>query len=126
MMADHSSALKMVGIGAGYFAGFQYDAWKRIPQVAVAAICDSVEAKARAMAEEFAVARIYTDWKEMIDRERPDFVDIITPPPTHEEMCAFAAKRGVHIVCQKPLAPTFDAARRIAETAEFAGVRLMV
>ena len=126
MIPDRPSRLKAVGIGAGYFARFQYDAWARIPQVNVAAICDSVEGKARAMADQFAVPRIYTDWKEMIDRERPDFVDIITPPPAHEEMCAFAAQRGVHIVCQKPLAPTFEAARGIVETAEATGVRLMV
>src|SRR5437867_2308515 len=126
MIADRSSRLKAVGIGAGYFARFQYDAWARIPEVDVAAICDRVEGKARAMADQFAVPHIYTDWKEMIDRERPDFVDIITPPPTHEEMCAFAAQRGVHIVCQKPLAPTFEAARGIVETAESAGVRLMI
>ena len=80
MIADRSSRLKAVGIGAGYFARFQYDAWARIPEVDVAAICDRVEGKARAMADQFAVPHIYTDWKEMIDRERPDFVDIITPP----------------------------------------------
>ena len=32
---------------------------------------------------------------------RPDFVDIITPPETHEEICHYAAARGVNIVCQK-------------------------
>ena len=126
MSTDRSSGLKAVGIGAGYFARFQYEAWARIPEVHVAAICDRVEEKARAMADQFSVPRVYTDWKEMIDRERPDFVDIITPPPTHEEMCAFATHRGIHVVCQKPLAPTFEEARTIVEAAEAGGVRLMV
>jgi predicted dehydrogenase len=62
----------------------------------------------------------------MIDREQPDFVDVITPPETHEEMCAYAAARGVHIICQKPLAPSLDGARRIVATARAAGVRFMV
>src|SRR5262249_46729072 len=92
----------------------------------IVVICDLIGEKARGVAAEFGVARVYTDWKEMIDRERPDFVDIITPPDTHEEMCTFAAARGVHVVCQKPLAPTFEAARRIVETAETAGIRLMI
>jgi predicted dehydrogenase len=62
----------------------------------------------------------------MIDAERPDFVDIITPPETHEEMCAYAAARGVHIICQKPLAQTLAESRRMVEHAGTAGVRFMV
>ena len=118
--------LKGIGIGAGYFSRFQYEAWTRIPEVEISAICDRVEQKARGAADQFSIARVYTDWKEMIDRERPDFVDIITPPDTHEEMCAFAAASGVHIICQKPLAPAFETAQRIVETAETAGIRLMI
>jgi len=126
MIPVRSPELKGVGIGAGYFSRFQYEAWTRIPEVGITAICDRVEEKARTMADQFHVPRVYTDWREMIERERPDFVDIITPPETHQEMCAFAAQRVIHIVCQKPLAPSFEAARDIVETAEAAGVRLMI
>jgi predicted dehydrogenase len=73
---------------------------------------------------QYRIPRLYADWKEMLDVERPDFVDIITPPETHEEMCAFAAARGIHIICQKPLAPTFEVSQRIVEHS--AGVRFMV
>jgi predicted dehydrogenase len=74
----------------------------------------------------YGVPRFYPDWRQMIDAERPDFVDIITPPDTHEEMCRYAAERGVHIICQKPLAPTFEVSERIVQIAERAGVRFMV
>lgn len=120
------STLKGVGIGAGYFAPFQYEAWTRIPEVTITAIHNRTEARARELMAQYDVPRYYADWREMIDRERPDFVDIITPPDTHEEMCAFAAACGVHIICQKPLAPTLAASRRIVENAEAAGVRFMV
>jgi predicted dehydrogenase len=53
-------------------------------------------------------------------------VDIITPPETHEEMCRYAAERGVHIICQKPLAPDIETSRRIVTVARDAGVRFMV
>jgi predicted dehydrogenase len=78
------------------------------------------------MMAQHGIAQYYGDWREMIDREQPDFVDVITPPETHEEMCAYAAARGVHIIRQKPLAPSLDGARRIVETARAAGVRFMV
>ncbi len=103
--------LRGVGIGAGYFAPFQYEAWTRIPEVEIVAIYNRTEERARALMAQYGIPRFYGDWKEMLDRERPDFVDIITPPETHEEMCGFAAARGIHIICQKPLAPTYEASR---------------
>ena len=118
--------LKGVGIGAGYFAPFQYEAWTRIPEVEIAAIYNRTEDRARAIMAEYAVPRYYRDWREMLRAERPDFVDIITPPDTHEEMCAYAAELGVHIICQKPLAATFAVSQRIVDNAAAAGVRFMV
>ena len=118
--------LRGVGIGAGYFAPFQYEAWTRIPEVEVVAIYNRTEERARAIMTEYGIPRFYANWKEMLDAERPDFVDIITPPETHEEMCAFAAARGIHIICQKPLAATCEASARIVDTATAAGVRFMV
>jgi len=118
--------LKGVALGAGYFSRFQYEAWSRIPEVEMAAIYNRTENKARALMAQHGVPRYYPDWREMIDRERPDFVDIITPPETHEEMCAYAAAHGIAIISQKPLAPTLEESRRIVETAHAAGVRFMV
>jgi predicted dehydrogenase len=119
------SRLKGVGLGAGYFAPFQYEAWTRIPEVEISAIYNRSEAKARAIMQRFGVPRYYDNWQHMIDQEQPDFVDIITAPVTHEEMCAYAARRGVHVICQKPLAPTLDASERIVREAAAAGVRFM-
>ena len=121
-----NGTLKGVGIGAGYFAPFHYEAWTRIPEVEIVALFNPSEDRAAPIMSRYGVRRYYADWKEMIDREAPDFVDIITPPETHEEMCRYAAERGVHIVCQKPLAPTRDASRRIVDLADDVGVRFMV
>jgi predicted dehydrogenase len=118
--------LRGVSVGAGYFSKFQHEAWSRIPEVGIVAVCDQVEDKARAIQEQFGIENRYTNWTEMLDREKPDFIDIITPPPTHEEMCAFASRRGIHVICQKPLAPTLEEAARIVDNAQAAGVRLMV
>lgn len=115
-----------VGIGAGYFAPFQYEAWTRLPEVEIVALANRSEAPARDIMARYGVPRYYADWRQMLDRERPDFVDIITPPDTHEEMCASAAERGIHIICQKPVAPTLATCQRIVDNAERHGVRFMV
>lgn len=113
-------------IGAGYFSRFHYDGWRRIPEVEIVACCDLDEERRNGVAAEFDIPRHYADYREMLDRERPDFVDIITPPATHLEMCSEAARRVVHIICQKPLATLYADARQIVATAEQAGVRFMV
>ena len=119
-----SARFKAVSIGAGYFSDFQYEAWSRIPEVTVSAVHNRTEAKAREKMAVFGIERYYADWREMIDREQPDFVDIITPPETHEEICRYAAERGVNIICQKPLAPTLAESQRIVEATR--DVRFMV
>jgi predicted dehydrogenase len=126
MTEIHVGKLRGASIGAGYFSRFQHEAWSRIPEVEMVAVCDLMEDRARAVQEQFGIAHRYTCWTEMLDQEKPDFVDIITPPSTHEEMCAYASGRGIHVICQKPLAPSMEEATRIVENAQAAGVRLMV
>ncbi len=117
---------KGVCIGAGYFSHFQYEAWQRIPEVEITAFSNRDAERAKEITDKFGLKKCYTDWREMFDAEKPDFVDVITPPPTHAEICVEAAKRGIHIICQKPLAPTLDEARVIVDNATRAGVRFMV
>jgi D-apiose dehydrogenase len=126
MIRTAGRKLRGVGIGAGYFAQFQYEAWSRIPEVEIVAVCDHVEEKARAVQSRFGIANRFTVWTEMLDRERPDFVDIITPPANHEAICEAASHRGIHMICQKPLAPTMEEAERIVVSARTGGVRFMV
>lgn len=118
--------LKGVCVGAGYFSRFQYEAWSRIPEVRIVALCNRDEAKGKLMAAEFGIANVYTSVGKMLDEERPHFMDIITPPETHLEFCREAYKRGIHVIVQKPLAPTLEEAERIVAEATAAGVRLMV
>ena len=117
---------KGVCVGAGYFSHFQYEAWGRIPEVTITAMCNRNAERARAIMGTFGIANHYADYREMLEKEKPDFVDIITPPPTHLEMCKVAADLGIHVICQKPLAPTFDEARQIVDHTGRAGIRFMV
>lgn len=118
--------LKGVAIGAGYFSRFQYEAWTRIPEVEITALCNSNLERAKGIMKPYGVKNHYTDYKEMILTEKPDFVDIITPPESHFEMCKFAADNGVHIICQKPLAPTYEESKKIVDYVSTKNVRFVV
>ncbi len=118
--------MKGVMIGAGYFAQFHAEGWTRIPDATIAAIADKDCERAAAFAARWGIPAVYTDTAEMIERERPEFADIITRPDTHLELTELAAGRGVNVVCQKPMAPTVEDCAAMVRVCEQAGVRLIV
>ena len=120
------SKLKGVCIGCGYFSHFHYGAWNRIPEVEITAISDINEVKAKPIIEKYGISNYYKDFRKMLKTENPDFVDVITPPPSQLEICKSAADRGINVICQKPFATTFDEAKQIVEYTDSAGIRFMV
>lgn len=118
--------LRGVCIGAGYFSHFQYEAWNRMPEVEIVAFANRDPERAERIRSEYGVASWYEDYLEMFDREKPDFVDVITPPGSHQAICAAAGERGIDIICQKPLAPSIGEGQQIVEQARKDGVRFMV
>ncbi len=126
MPTPPTKRFKGVCIGAGYFSHFQYEAWQRIPEVEIVAFSNRDPVKAAEITRKFGHQKLYADYREMFDAEKPDFVDVITPPPSHAPICAEAAKRGIHIICQKPLAPSLAEARAIVADAAAQKVRFMV
>ena len=118
--------LKGVCVGGGYFAQFHYEAWQRIPAAQISAIADTDKSAAEAVAVKFGIANVYSGFAEMLRMEKPDFVDIITPPATHLIFCKIAADLGINIIVQKPLAPTLQEAEEMVDYCKSKGVRLMV
>lgn len=112
--------------GCGYFSRFHQDAWSRMEGVRVVGVADRDEAKREAAAALFPGAQAFDEVEAMLDAVRPDLIDIVTPPQTHRALVEAAAKRGVRMICQKPLAPGYGEAQAIVETAEKAGVMLAV
>ncbi|MFD2587099.1 Gfo/Idh/MocA family protein [Croceitalea marina] len=118
--------LKGVCLGAGYFSQFHFEAWNRINDVHIIGLYDRFKAKAETAAEKFKIDRVYNSIEEVFEKDKPDFIDIISPPDTHYELCELAIKNNVHIICQKPLAPTLTEAHKIAALLESNKVRMMV
>lgn len=115
-----------VAAGTGYFSQYHFDAWRRSRDVEITAIASLDGVQAHETAARYGIARVYDDVARMLEQEKPDFIDIITPPATHLPLVRLAAERGVDILCQKALAPTTEQAREIVAAAARGGVRLMV
>ncbi len=68
----------------------------------------------------------YADYRELLRRESPDFVDLALPHFLHEEVTIACAQAGLHILTEKPLTTSLPSADRILEAVERAGVSLGV
>jgi predicted dehydrogenase len=73
-------------------------------------------------AAQFGWQHTTPDWKKMIARDDIDLIDIATPNDTHAAIAIAAAKKGKHLLCEKPMARTVQEARRMYEAAETAGI----
>lgn len=121
-----AAPVKVATIGAGYFAQFHHAAWAAEPRAKLIAVCDQDSAKAQAYAERFGAASHYTDPAQMLARETPDLVDIITPPATHRTLIELCVGQRIPTICQKAFCQSLDEARKVTANAEAAGVPLIV
>jgi predicted dehydrogenase len=121
-----SGRLRVAGAGAGYFSQFHLEGWRDIPGVEYVALCDPDEAKARALAQRFAIPRVFASAAEMLDAVRPDLFDIATPPATHAALVGEAATRRIATICQKAVAPSYAESVAIVLAAERAGIVLAI
>lgn len=117
---------RVAGIGAGHFSRFHLEGWRHVPEADVVAWCDADAQKVAALAADFAIGETWTDAAAMLDAVRPDVVDVVTPPSTHLPLVSLALARGIPVICQKPLAPSWEACVAIADAARTAGVPCIV
>ena len=84
--------------------------------------------KRRALRERYALEHDgdYSDLEAILEQGRIDAVYIATPNTHHKEFALRAAAKGVHVLCEKPLAPTAADCRAIIDACAARSVRLMV
>ena len=118
-------------VACGMIARVHARGWLGVPgrPTRIAAIADSNPDALREFGSFFEVdeAQRYADYREMLDRERPDFVDVCSWHGQHAEMViAAAARRPRAIICQKPMALDLGQADAMLTACERNGVKLLV
>ena len=112
--------IKAAVIGIGFIGAAHVEALKRVPGVDVVAIADGVRVKEKS--EALDVPRAFEDYKEMLEVCRPDVIHICTPNYLHKEISIYAFERGIHVVCEKPMARDSEEAREMAKAAKDSGL----
>lgn len=118
--------LKFAILGCGFWSQFQIGAWQELDGVECVALYNRTKLKAEVLAKRFGIPRVYDDAEELLKNEELDFIDIITDVDTHEKFTLLGAKYRLDVICQKPLAPNYEAAKRMMKATREAGVRFYV
>ncbi len=89
-------------------------------QVEIVAFCDVDDSKTANARKKFPDARVYQDWRVMLEKEAGniDSVNVSTPDHTHAPMALASMRLGKHVYGQKPLAHDIYEVRRMAEMAD--------
>ena len=98
---------------------------KRLPDLEIVGVADADVEKARTIAERFEVPHVAARLSDLLDADL-DAVVVCTPNDTHEEIVVEALEAGAHVLCERPIAPDAETARRMVEASREAGRQLMV
>jgi predicted dehydrogenase len=96
------------------------------PDVEIAALCGRSPERLAEMAAKHGATATYTDYRRMIEEAGLDAVIVAAPDDRHPEMTLAAIEKGLHVLCEKPLANSAAEARLMHHAAEMAGVKHMV
>ncbi len=113
--------MRVALIGAGYFGQFHIDAWQRAAGADLVAIVEHDTARAAA-----AGVPVYADARDMVAAQRPDIIDIASPPATHAALIALLAPFCPNLICQKPFCRSLAEAEATVALAEAAGARIII
>ena len=112
-------------IGAGGIAGQHAYCYEHIPEAKIVAVADIVLERATTIAKRFGADAV-DHGDKIFERNDIDVVDICLPTYLHCEYALKAAQKGLHILCEKPIALNVEEGLQMIEAAKKANVKFMV
>lgn len=116
---------KVAVMGAGAMGRNHLRVLNDLDGVDLVGVADSDAATVERVSRGFHIEG-YTDYRELLQREKPDAVVVAVPTALHCEVVLCALGQGASVLVEKPIASTEDEARRMIEAARRAGVVLTV
>ena len=117
--------MKVAVIGVGSMGKNHARVYSELPEADLAAVADADQKLVAATAEKHG-AHAYTDYREMLEKEKPDAVSVVVPTAMHEEVGMAALDAGAHVLMEKPIAATVEEGQRLIEKARAVKKQLMV
>jgi len=105
-------AIKVGFVGAGGIASAHMNTLQAVDDVQIVAVADVDKDRAESSAARF-VAKAYSDHRDMLNNEKLDALYVCVPPFAHEDQECLAARKGIHLFVEKPVAVNMEKAREI-------------
>ncbi len=117
--------LRVAVIGAGEMGRMHLEGWRTVRDVELVVVADPDLSRAQTLASQHGIDCV-GDWQAAIDRADVDVVSVCVPTCFHPDVTVFAAERGKHVICEKPIALDLAGADRMIEAAERNNVHLTI
>ena len=116
---------RVVLVGCGRISERHFDAIASRPELVLTAVCDKDRDRARTWGESQNVPA-FSSYTAMLAETEADVAVICTPSGLHPKHGVMAAHRGLHIICEKPMATRLEEADALVRACDEAGVHLFV
>jgi predicted dehydrogenase len=104
-------------IGAGGIAQTHNRAIADLDDIEIMAVSDIIEENAQRTARQWGIQHVFADYRDMLQIEELDGVIVCTPTAVHAPPTIAALKAGKHVLCEKPMEATLEAATEMVRTA---------
>ena len=113
-----SEKIKVGVIGAGFIGPVHIESIRRLGFVEVVALATSSEETAKAKAKALSIPKAYGDYRDLIEDDEVEVVQITSPNYLHFPQAKAALEAGKHVVCDKPLAVNSEESRTLVDLAK--------
>jgi predicted dehydrogenase len=113
-------------VGCGGMGRHHLSVLKSLPEFEIAAICDIFPDALNRSGEEYGVVARYTDFERMYDEEDLDLVTVATQTRGHHAPTVAALRRGISVLCEKPIAIDLVEADEMVAAAEASGAKFAI
>ena len=117
--------IRVVVVGCGRISDRHFDAIEAHPEMTLVGVSDDLPDRARVAGERYGVPA-FTSYAAMLKETDADAAVICTPSGLHPRHGIMAAERGLHVICEKPMATRLEEADQLVRTCDDAGVHLFV
>ncbi len=121
-----SDKVRVGVIGVGQIGKRHLQVYREIPEAELVAVADIREDEAQRIAQEFDIPYVYTDYRDLLQRDDIQSVDVCLHNRLHAPVTIAALEAGKNVYCEKPMAWTYREARAMYDTAQRLGRMLHI
>ena len=116
-------------IGCGGIATSKHlPALHKLSNIEMVAFCDLIRSRAESAAKNYGTpdAKVYENYKELLEDKTIDVVHVLTPNRSHSFISVDAMEAGKHVMCEKPMAINAEEAKKMVDAAKRTGKKLTI